>query len=205
MQSEDDLIALITAPASSQPPTSPGLSTDHHPASSESSDDPPSSQQPASPELSYLHPLHSPHLVTDETSPAGVVEEHKKEIKRRRIEASASKLSQAERMVQRCHIQFKPGCPGDNVAVPIPSVDRGRGDPRNIQGVILYRDERDQYNIAVKSGILKGLYSRNQFAESATGGQGFTKCNCQGSKKCQTNRCKCYKLLYSAISGVRVA
>ena len=81
------------------------------------------------------------------------------------------------------------------------------------------RDERDQYRIAVKSGILKGLYSRNQFdlcpqklltldhvsqeqsislrsaviAESKTGGQGFTKCNCQDSKKCQTKRCKCFK------------
>ena len=118
-------------------------------------------------------------------------------------------------MVKRSRILCKPGSPGDNVAVPIPSVDRGRGDPRNILGVILYRVERDQYKIAVKSGILKGLYSRNQFdlcpqklltldhvdqeqsvslrsvviAESATGGQGFTKCNCQGSKKCKTNRC----------------
>ena len=86
--------------------------------------------------------------------------------------------------------------------------------------VIIYRDqETDQYRIAVKAGILKGLYSRNQFdlcsqrlltlndvcqeksvslrsavtAESASGGQGFTKCNCNGAKKCQTNRCKCFK------------
>ena len=147
------------------------------------------------------------------------MEEHKKEIKKRSIEASAGQISQAERMVNRSHILCKPGSPGDNVVVPIPSVDRGRGDPRNILGVILYRDESDQYKIAVKSGILKGLYSRNQFdlcpqklltldhvnqeqsvssrsaviAESATGGQGFTKCNCQSSKKCQTNRCQCYK------------
>ncbi|KAI6652927.1 hypothetical protein LOD99_4004 [Oopsacas minuta] len=58
-------------------------------------------------------------------------------------------------MIKRSHIQCKPGSPGDNVAVPIPSVDRGRGDPRNILGVILYRGERDRYNIAVKSGIQK--------------------------------------------------
>ena len=34
----------------------------------------------------------------------------------------------------------------------------------NILGVIINRDEdKDQYKIAVKAGILKGLYSRNQF------------------------------------------
>ena len=296
MQSEDDLIALVTAPASSQQPASPGPSTDQQPASPGSSPDqqpaspgpstdqqpaspgsspdqqpaspgpstdqqpaspgPSTDQQPASPEppsdlpsspglpSAELPPVFpgpfadlpssqtpassslpskylpdSLHPVTDELSPVAVVEEHKKEIKRRRIEASAGQLLQAERMVKRSHIQCKPGSPGDNVAVPIPSVDRGRGDPRNILGVILYRDKRDQYRIAVKSGILKGLYSRNQFdlcpqklltldhvnqeqsislrsaviAESTTGGQGFAKCNCQGSKKCQTMRCKCFK------------
>ena len=84
----------------------------------------------------------------------------------------------------------------------------------------MYRDtEKDLYRIAVKAGILKGLYSRNQFdlclqrllslddvsqdssvslrsaviAQSASGGQGFTKCNCNGPKKCQSNRCKCFK------------
>ena len=241
MQSEDDLIALVTAPASSQQPASPGPSTDQQPASPEPPSDLPSSpglpsaelppvfpgpfadlpssQTPASSSLPSKYLPDSLHPVTDELSPVAVVEEHKKEIKRRRIEASAGQLLQAERMVKRSHIQCKPGSPGDNVAVPIPSVDRGRGDPRNILGVILYRDKRDQYRIAVKSGILKGLYSRNQFdlcpqklltldhvnqeqsislrsaviAESTTGGQGFAKCNCQGSKKCQTMRCKCFK------------
>ena len=55
-----------------------------------------------------------------------------------RIEACAGQLSQAERIVKRSHILCKPGSPGDNVAVPITSVDRGRGDPRNILGIILY-------------------------------------------------------------------
>ena len=178
MQTEDDLIALVTAPASSQIPTSPGPSS-QTPASPEQpsdlpsaelppvfpgpSADLPSSQTPDSSSLPSTYLLDSLHPVTDELSPVAVVEEHKKEIKRRRIEASAGQLSQAERMVKRSHIPCKPGSPGDNVAVPIPSVDRGRGDPRNILGVILYRDKGDQYRIAVKSGILKGLYSRNQF------------------------------------------
>ncbi|KAI6652926.1 KRAB-A domain-containing protein 2-like [Oopsacas minuta] len=54
MQSEDDLIALIHAPASFQSPASPGPSTDHQPTSSEPCDALPSSQLPASPELSSL-------------------------------------------------------------------------------------------------------------------------------------------------------
>ena len=112
-----------------------------------------------------------------------------------------------------------PGLEDDNVAVPIPSVDRGRGDPRNILGVILNCDENEQYTIGCPSGILRGKFSRNQFdlcpqklltrkdlntdiilslreavrSESSAGGQGFVKCNCSGAKKCQTNRCKCLK------------
>ena len=50
------------------------------------------------------------------------------------------------------------------MAIPVPLVDRGKGDPRNILGVIVDRlEEKDQYKIAVKAGILNGLYSRNQF------------------------------------------
>ena len=75
------------------------------------------------------------------------------------------------------------------------------------------------YTICVKSGILKGTFARNQFdicpqallqesdvnhtrtvtlraavsEESASGGQGFIRCNCAGSNKCQSNRCKCFK------------
>ena len=71
-------------------------------------------------------------------------------------------------------------------------------------GIILDRDDRELYRIAVRSGILKGRFARNQFdpcpqkhynyedirqdvkvglreavnQESNCGGQGFTKCNC---------------------------
>ena len=55
--------------------------------------------------------------------------EHKKAIKRRRVEASAGQFSQAERMVKCSHIRCQPGNAGDNVAIPIPAVDRGKGDP----------------------------------------------------------------------------
>jgi len=122
-------------------------------------------------------------------------------------------------MVKRSRIDHAAGNTGDNVTVPIPLVDRGRGDPRNIMGIILDRDMNDMYRIAVRGGILKGKYSRNQFDlcahklltdrdidqnqeialrsavqhESKCGGQGFVKCNCSGSNRCQSNRCKCFK------------
>ena len=122
-------------------------------------------------------------------------------------------------MVKRSRIDLKAGEAGDNVAVPIPMVDRGRGDPRNILGVIVDRDENDMYTIAVKAGVLKAKYARNQFdlcpqrllndndvdmdctttlrqalKSTASGGQGFFRCDCsKGKKQCQTNRCKCFK------------
>jgi hypothetical protein len=48
------------------------------------------------------------------------------------------------------------------LVVPIPSVDRGRGDPGNILDVIL-AVVNGQYTIGCPSGILKGKYSRHQF------------------------------------------
>ncbi|GFS10308.1 hypothetical protein ElyMa_004805700 [Elysia marginata] len=52
-------------------------------------------------------------------------------------------MEQAERMVKRSRIELAQGQKGDNVAIPIPLVDRGRGDPRNILAVILDRSENN--------------------------------------------------------------
>ena len=54
-------------------------------------------------------------------------------------------LKQAERMVKRSKITLAAGDVGDNVTIAIPLVDRGRGDPRNLMGVILNRNENDLY------------------------------------------------------------
>ena len=45
------------------------------------------------------------------------------------------------------------------VTIPIPLGDRGRGDIRNILGVILNHVENDIYRVAVHAGILTGKYS----------------------------------------------
>ena len=63
-------------------------------------------------------------------------------------------MAQAERMVKRSKVVLGAGQVGDNVAVLIPIVDRGRGDPRNLLGVIVDLDENNMYTINIKAGIL---------------------------------------------------
>ena len=122
-------------------------------------------------------------------------------------------------MVKRRRIVFSSVQIGSNVTVLIASVDRGRAYHRNIIGVVTECNDNKLYTIAVKGGILDRKYSRNQFdvcatilyssdvvctdknislrqavqLESRCGGQDFTRCNCAGSKRCQTNICKCFK------------
>ena len=118
-------------------------------------------------------------------------------------------------MVKRSRLELTSGQEGDNAAVPIPPVDRGRGDPRNIIGIITDRDVR----ILCKSGILKGSLHANSLIctsqrlltdaeinrtesltlrqavnqESNCDGQEYVRCNCAGIKRCETNRCRCFK------------
>ena len=66
-------------------------------------------------------------------------------------------------MVKCSRVDLKAGEAGDNIAVPIPMVDKGRGEPRNILGFIVDQDEHDMYRIVVKAGILSTKSSRNQF------------------------------------------
>ena len=117
-------------------------------------------------------------------------------------------MTRSERMVKGSKLELTSGQVGDNAAVPIPHVDRGRGDPRNIYEIIIDCDENDMYAICVKAGILKGKFTRIQFDlcpqrlltdadvnqtksvtvrqaanhESYCGGQGYVRCNCAGSK-----------------------
>jgi hypothetical protein len=55
--------------------------------------------------------------------------------KKRKL-AIAAQQKQAERIVKRSRVIMKDCTVGDNVAVPIPSVDRGRGDVSGRGGVI---------------------------------------------------------------------
>jgi len=50
-------------------------------------------------------------------------------------------------MVTRSRIELQARHVRDNVALPVPMVDRCRGDPRNILGVIIDMNENDVYAI----------------------------------------------------------
>ena len=101
--------------------------------------------------------------VTLQSCETDSIESRTAQITKRRHEASMAQQEQAERMVKRRRVDLQVGTIGDNVAVPIPAVDRGRGDARNNFGVLVNKTDNDQYKIAVKGGLLNGHYSRNQF------------------------------------------
>ena len=210
----------VTSNDSPLPPAShatPQPPTTTEPSTSNDSPLPPASHAtPLPTTITELSTSNNSPLISTTTEP---LEQRLQEITNQRKRARDSQLKQAERMVKRSRIELKMAEVGDNVAVPIPLVDKGRGDPRNILGVVLDRDEHDMYKIAVKAGVLSTRYSRNQFdlcpqqllnvsdvntehkitlrqalKSTATGGQGFFRCDCsKGKKQCQTNRCKCFK------------
>lgn len=99
--------------------------------------------------------------------------------------------------------------------IPIPDVDRGRGDHRQLLGVVMF-EEGGFYKLGTRHGVLNCAYTRNQFSScennflsvedvpdeeiplrtaanlsSIGSGQGFFKCFCKG--KCNSNKCKCKK------------
>ena len=47
-------------------------------------------------------------------------------------------------MVTRSHVDLRAGSIGDNVAVPVPTVNQGRGDPHNTTGVIMDVTDKHQ-------------------------------------------------------------
>jgi hypothetical protein len=51
---------------------------------------------------------------------------------------------------------------GQNVLIPIPNVDRGKGDPRNLMAVVAER-VHNGYKLGTSGGMLLGSYTRNQF------------------------------------------
>lgn len=131
--------------------------------------------------------------------------------------ASTSLKKQAKRMKTVSDASHPPASVGQNVTVPIPDVDKGKGDLRNIIAVVLNRSEDELYKLGTRDGILKKLYSRSEFdvckqlfldvkdiptdkeislrsaatSSSVGTGQGFFRCHC--TKHCATNICKCKK------------
>ena len=76
-------------------------------------------------------------LLSEITQPLPETTQPTSSIDKRRKLTIAAKQKQIERVVKRSRVIMKDGTVGNNVAVPIPSDNMGRGDPRYYLGVIL--------------------------------------------------------------------
>ena len=70
---------------------------------------------------------------------------------------------QAENMISTTVKRFKPAEKGNNVMIPVPDVDRGRAEFRNVKGVILDAETDGTNTIGTNHGTLKQKYVRSQF------------------------------------------
>ncbi|XP_068229601.1 uncharacterized protein [Palaemon carinicauda] len=132
LQSEDDLLAVITEETTSNEPPAVEPVTAKPPAVEPVTAEPPAvelvtAEPPAVEQVTAEPPAVKP------TSPLSV---RQKNITSQRKRACEAQLSQTERMVKRSRRIMDRGNIGNNVTIPIPMVDRGRGDPRNIIGMI---------------------------------------------------------------------
>jgi hypothetical protein len=193
--------------------------TDPQPSmsSSQALTDPPpstsSTQALTDPQLS----TSSSQALTDpqpSTSSCQALTEQHELISSKRVAAKENLLLQATKMLRTSKRKFPPPQIGDTVRIQVPDVDRGRTDPRNVLAVVVGIENSDFYRLANKHGTLKQLFTRNQFAickekllsmdevstqemslreaasaNSKSGGQGYTRCNCK--RKCSTAKCSC--------------
>ena len=71
----------------------------------------------------------SEEVISDQT-PSQIIEKNTAQIMLNRKNAHIVQVFQAERMVKRSQLELQAVIIGDNVVVPIPTMDRGRGDAR---------------------------------------------------------------------------
>jgi hypothetical protein len=144
------------------------------------------------------------------------LDEVSENIQKARRSAKQSLNKQAEKMLRLSKLKFPTANVGETVRIRIPEVDRGKADSRNIIAVITSKENENLYKLDTKHGILKQLYTRNDFTvckeafisvnevpvneislrecarkDSNLGGQGFQYCNCRSN--CNSSRCKCKK------------
>ena len=118
-------------------------------------------------------------------------------------------------MLEKSVERFEPAVVGDTVMVPVPVVDRGWCEFRNVKAIVVECQSNALYRLGKKQGLLNQAYSRNQFTpvkekflqisdvplekelslrevahgDSVGNGQGFVKCGCKTG--CISGRCKC--------------
>ena len=88
-------------------------------------------------------------------------------IAKERHAANQMQRKQANSMLSATAKKFKAAKDGDNVMIPIPDVDRGRAEFRNIAGVVTRIDDKGSYAIGTSPGTLKGMFMRAEFILTA--------------------------------------
>lgn len=69
---------------------------------------------------------------------------------------------QAEKMTKLSHKKFPVIGVGISVKVPVPLIDRGKVDQKNIIGIVKERTDDDLYKILTKHGVSDHSYTRSQ-------------------------------------------
>ncbi|CAG5027459.1 unnamed protein product [Parnassius apollo] len=93
----------------------------------------------------------------------GVVKMDTQNIQVARKTAAENLEKQAKKMKASSDKSYPPAKIGDNITIPIPDVDKGGGDLRNIIGVIFQRNDKGLYKFGTKYGVLQKLYCRRRF------------------------------------------
>ena len=83
-------------------------------------------------------------------------------IQKKQSAAKDALTEQAAKMVKLSKERHREAEVGETVRIPIPDVDRARGDFHNVLGVVLSCTDSN-YKIGTKFGKLNQLYTRNQF------------------------------------------
>lgn len=141
---------------------------------------------------------------------------NQKKIPDNQEKAYQSLQTQAIKIVQLSNKRFPTLETFTSIKIQIPSVDRCKGDQKNIVEVVMERTVDDLYKIGTKERVLATLYSRNQIHpckhkfidvedvkydpiavrtvnknQSRFGGHGFIRCSCNST--CSSKRCCCKK------------
>ena len=108
--------------------------------------------------------LLSTEMITEVARSPSMCVKRKNKIIEKRKTVKYNLETQAFKMTKLAREKFPKEKVGGTVKVPVPDVDRGRCDSRNILVVIMEADlTKDLYKIGTKDGILNSLYARNQF------------------------------------------
>ncbi|KAF2887644.1 hypothetical protein ILUMI_18529, partial [Ignelater luminosus] len=80
------------------------------------------------------------------------------EIQKARKTAAENLVKQAKKMKATSDKSHPPANIGDNVTIPIPDVDKGKGDLRNIIGVILQTNDEEMQQLDRQTRKLLTMY-----------------------------------------------